>query len=233
LHERIANEQCSARIHVTEEILEYIWDKYGPKRDLVFYNYITESMIPTNFKEKLSHKDGEVHIVYEGTLASFDGDHYDLKEIFEGIARHQLHVHIYAANANLDYKKLAEENRFIHYHGHLDPRKLFTEITRYDFGWAGFNDTKNQAHMDVALPNKTMEYLACGLPTLSFPHKAQKSFIQKHGIGVVVEDLATLPERLADDNLLQRVRENVLRKRLQFTFERNIGKITDLYKTLL
>ncbi len=229
LNERIANEQCDARIHVSEELREYIQRKYGSMKDLVFYNYASMQMLPSSFEEKLSKEDGQVHIVYEGTLASFDGDHYDLTEIFEGIASHQLHVHIYAANANPDYKKLAEKNSFIHYHGHLDPRKLFAEITQYDFGWAGFNDVKNKAHMDVALPNKTMEYLACGLPTLSFPHKAQKSFIEKHGVGIVVEDLEMLPEKLSDKNLLKKIRENVLRKRLQFTFERNIDKIIDFY----
>ncbi len=233
LNERIANEQCDARIHVSEEILEYIRKKHGSKKDLVFYNYASMPMLPASFEEKLSKRDGQIHIVYEGSLASFDGDHYDLTEIFKGIASHQLHVHIYAANANLDYKKLAEKNSFIHYHGHSDPRKLFEEITQYDFGWAGFNDAKNKAHMDVALPNKTMEYLACGLPTLSFPHKAQKSFIEKRGVGIVFEDLEMLSEMLSDKNLLKEVQENVLRKRLQFTFERNIGKIIDLYQTLV
>ena len=231
-NERIANEQCDARINVSEELREYIQKTYGSKMDLVFYNYGSMQMLPRSFKEKLSKKDGQVHIVYEGTLASFDGDHYDLAEIFEGIASHQLHVHIYAANANLDYKKLAEKNSFIHYHGHSDPRKLFEEITRYDFGWAGFNNAKNKPHMDVALPNKTMEYLACGLPTLSFPHKAQKSFIQKHGVGIVIEDLEKLPEKLSDKNLLKNIRENIMRKRLQFTFEKNVDKIIDLYQNL-
>jgi len=232
MNERVANEQCDARIHVTEEMLEYIWEKYGSKRDIVFYNYMSESMMPNSFKEKLSKKDGDVHIVYEGSLSSFIGDHYDLAEIFEGIASHQLHIHIYAANPNLDYKNLAEKNSFIHYHGHLDPRQLFEEITKYDFGWAGFNDAKNKPHIDVALPNKTMEYFSCGLPTLSFPHKAQKSFIQKHGVGIVIEDLENLPEKLSDKNLLKNIRENIMRKRLQFTFEKNVDKIIDLYQDL-
>ena len=133
----------------------------------------------------------------------------------------------------MDYKNLAEKNSFIHYHGHLDPRQLFEEITKYDFGWAGFNDAKNKPHMDVALPNKTMEYLACGLPTLSFPHEAQKRFIKKYGIGIIIDDFETLPQKLSDRNLLKKVQENVLRKRLHFTFEKNIGKVIDLYQTLI
>ncbi len=232
-NEKIANEQCDARIHVTEEMLEYISEKYGSKEDIVFHNYMSESMMPKSFKEKLSRNDAQVHIIYEGSLSSFNGDHYDLAAIFEGIASHQLHLHIYAANSNLDYKDLAEKNSYIHYHDHLDPRLLFEEITKYDFGWAGFNDAKNKPHMDVALPNKTMEYLSCGLPTLSFPHEAQKHFIKKYGVGIIIADLKTLPHKLSEKDLLKKIQENVLRKRLDFTFEKNIGKIIDLYKTLI
>jgi len=79
--EQIANECCDARIHVTDELKAYVQKKYGRKRDVVFYNYVSESLMPSFFKEKLSDKDGEVHIVYEGTLASFQGDHYDLRGI--------------------------------------------------------------------------------------------------------------------------------------------------------
>lgn len=233
LNESIANEQCDARIHVTEEMFEYIKEKYGSKREIVFCNYMSESMLPTSFKEKLSKKEGDVHVVYEGSLSSFNDDHYDIAEIFEGIASHQLHIHIYAAKSNLDYKDLAEKHGFIHYHGHLNPRKLFEEITQYDFGWAGFNDTKNKPHMDVALPNKTMEYLACGLPTLSFPHEAQKRFIKKHGVGIIIDDLEMLPQKLSEKDLLKKVQENVLRKRFHFTFEKNIGEVINLYQTLV
>jgi hypothetical protein len=115
----------------------------------------------------------------------------------------------------------------------LDPRKLFEEITKYDFGWAGFNDIKNKRHMDVALPNKMMEYLSCGLPPLSFPHKAQESFIKKHGIGIIINDLQKLPHRLSDFTLLRKVQANVLKKRLQFTFERKINRVIELYNNLI
>jgi glycosyltransferase involved in cell wall biosynthesis len=233
LNERIANEQCDARIHVTKEMLEYVREKYGSKREIVFCNYMSESMMPTFNMDKLSNEDGNAHIVYEGSLSSFNDDHYDLTEIFEDIASRQIHIHIYAANTNLNYKHLAEKNGFIHYHGHLDPRKLFEDITQYDFGWAGFNDKKNKPHLDVALPNKTMEYLACGLPTLSFPHEAQKRFIKKHGVGIIIDDLETLPQKLSKNALLRKVQENVLKKRLNFTFEKNIGEVINLYQTLV
>jgi glycosyltransferase involved in cell wall biosynthesis len=227
--ERVANEDCDARIHVTEEMRTYINEKYGSKRDVVFCNYVSDSMMPTSFKEKLSEKDKKVHIVYEGTLASLEGDHYDLQQIFKDIASYGMHIHIYDSHSNKDYQKLAEGDGFIHYHGHLDPRNLFREMTQYDFGWSGFNVAKNKAHMDVALPNKTFEYLACGLPVLSFPHEAQKKFLLKHGVGLVFKDLEEMQEKLANNELARKIHKNVLWKRSWFTVERNIHKITELY----
>ena len=231
--ERMANEGCDARIHVTEKMMAYVQEKYGMKRDVVFYNYVSESMIPPFFKDKLSERDGEVHIVYEGTLASLDGDHYDLRKIFKDIASPGMHIHIYDSHSNKDYHKMAKGDDFIHYHGHLDPRNLFEEMTQYDFGWSGFNVAKNKAHMDVALPNKTFEYIACGLPVLSLPHEAQKKFIQKHGVGLVFNDLEEMQEKLADKEAVDRTRKTVFRKRFDFTVEKNIWAIVDLYHYVL
>ena len=231
--ERIANTRCDARIHVTNELCAYTQQKYGSKNDVVFCNYVSESMMPTVFKDKLSEKDRRVHIIYEGTLASLEGDHYDLRKIFQDIASYGIHVHIYDSHSNTDYQQLAEGDGFLHYHGHLGPRTLLEEMTQYDFGWSGFNVTKNKAHMDVALPNKTFEYLACGLPVLSYPHTAQKKFIQKHEVGLVFNDLDEMREKLADTELVHKIHETVIRKRFCFTVEQNIHKITDLYHNVL
>jgi spore maturation protein CgeB len=102
-------------------------------------------------------------------------------------------------------------------------------MTQYDFGWAGFNVAKNKAHIDVALPNKTFEYIGCGLPVLSFFHEAQRKFIEKHEVGLAFKDLDEMQEKLANKELLSRIQKTVLEKRYQFTVERNIHRIIALY----
>jgi glycosyltransferase involved in cell wall biosynthesis len=224
---------CDARIHVSQGLLDYIRGKYGAKREIVFHNYVSRSLAPRSFREKLSEKDGDVHVVYEGTLLSLSGDHYDLKGIFNDLARHGYHVHIYDSHSNQDYARLAETHDSIHYHGHKDPRELSYEITQYDYGWAGFNVAKNRDHLDMALPNKLFEYLASGLPVLSFPHKAQKEFLEANGVGLVFEDLNELDDELKQRATVDCLKDNVLQKRFHFTMEASIGKVLNLYTSLL
>lgn len=231
--EKIANERCDARIHVSHGISDYIRGRFGEKRELVFHNYSSSSLMPCFFKKRLSEVVGGVHIVYEGTLSSLSGDHYDLRDIFTDLARRGYHIHIYDSHSNQDYARLAGAHRLIHYHGHYDPRRLLFEMTKYDYGWAGFNVDRNRKHVDVALPNKLFEYLASGLPVLSFPHKAQKEFIEANQVGIILEGLDELDARVREHTRLEEIRRNVMLKRFDFTVETRIRPVIALYHSLL
>jgi len=128
------------------------------------------------------------------------------------------------------YQRLAEENKFIHYCGHLAPKTLLEEITQYDYGWAGFNfNDKNAKHLDVVLPNKAFEYIACGLPVLTFPHKTLKEFLERNKVGLVFDNLEEMISKLKDERT-EIIRRNVLRIRYKFTVEKNIGKLIRYYE---
>ena len=237
--EKIANEESNGRIYATEGVKSYIQQRHDvdPELDLVFLNYVSESVVPRHFEEKLSAKDGETHIVYIGTVTNrIEGSHYDLRELFKSIASHKMHLHLYVSLFGLKdkaYKELADESRFIHHHGHLDQRTLLQEITQYDYGWAGFNtNKKNEKHVEVALPNKVMEYLACGLPILTFPHKSIREFLEEHEVGFIFNDLNEMVNQLKDRDAARRVRENVLSIQHRFTVERNIGAVVEFYEKI-
>jgi len=102
-------------------------------------------------------------------------------------------------------------------------------LPRYDFGRAGFNDSRNREHLDVVLPNKAYEYLACGLPILTFPHRTLSEFVQKRGFGSVIEDFGSGEWLEKAEGL----RENVLRGRYDFTIEKNIHRLIDFYREIL
>lgn len=228
-NEKIATEQSDGRIYVSKGVRDYIQQRYNvdPLFDIVFPNYVPEDLIPKTFSRKLSKEDEETHIVYAGTISSkIEGHHYELRGIFREIAEQGVHIHIYASREDEAYRMLADRDRCIHYHGHLDQRALLPELTQYDYGWAGFNDALNSEHLDVALPNKAFEYIACGLPILTFPHKTLKEFVEQHQVGVVLRDLDELQEALRE---VQGLQESVNRKRFEFTVEKNIDRLIDYY----
>jgi glycosyltransferase involved in cell wall biosynthesis len=236
--EKIANEKSDGRIYVTEGVRDYIQKRYDvdPSRDMVFYSYVSKSIIPSQLRRKISKKDSQTHIVYIGTVTSRIKDsHYDLREIFRKIASYGIHVHMYVSiwgAKDKAYQHLADENDLIHYHGHLDQKSLLQEIPQYDFGWAGFNvNRKNREHLDVALPNKVFEYIACGLPVLAFPHKNMRNFLDRYNVGLVFDSVDEMASQLKNSKL-ERVRRDVLNSRYKFTVEKNISKLIQYYKEI-
>ncbi len=179
-------------------------------------------------KQNLSSR--PIRIVYEGFISN-NGGHYDMRNIFETLAAEGIEVHIYPSRDNLDYQTLSDTVPNIFYHPSLPPDKLLNEITQYDFGWAGFNDTLNKVHINTALPNKLFEYIACGLPVISFPHEALKRFLETHHLGLVIDAVSGLTEQLRNPEMAV-IRENVRAHRLDFTVEANIGFIVNMYLEL-
>jgi glycosyltransferase involved in cell wall biosynthesis len=204
---------------------------------LVFRNYVSRSSLPRSFKRKLSEGDGEIYIAYVGCITSLLREsHYYLLNIFKKLASQKLRIHIHPTSnlitrSSSAYKELAAKSEFIHYHKHMDRRKLLKQLTRYDYGWAGLNATRNRAHLEIALPNKVIEYVACGLPVPAFPHEAMKHFIERNGVGIVGENVDDLARQLAEVDP-SGFRSNLEKCGQSVIIEEKIGQLIDFYRQL-
>jgi glycosyltransferase involved in cell wall biosynthesis len=131
------------------------------------------------------------------------------------------------------YKQLGEEDELIHFHGHLDQKSLLNEITQYDFGWSGLNvNPKNRKHLDVSLPNKVFEYVACGLPVLSFKHENIMSFLNQHEVGLIFNNISEMASKLQNLSDIRCIKDTVLKKRYEFTVEKNINRLIHYYEKI-
>ncbi len=227
--EREAIERSAALVTVSDELLGEIAARYHPPaHTLVFGNYAVGASLPPELPPPSRPRSGPWRVVYQGTLFS-DGGHYDLRDIFSRISGGGVALHVYPARPAPGYQALAG----VRLHERLDPHALLAALPRYDFGWAGFNATRNGAHLDTVLPNKLYEYLACGLPVLTFrQHRALDRFVRDHGAGVSldgVEDLAAQLDTLDVPALRRRAAE----LRSSLTVERNIHHLVALYETVL
>jgi glycosyltransferase involved in cell wall biosynthesis len=91
---------------------------------------------------------------------------------------------------------------------------------------------KNRKHLDVALPNKVFEYIACGLPVLAFKHKNIMAYLTRHNVGLVFDTLDEMASQLQNRKKIRNVKGNVLNIRCKFTVEKNINTIIQYYKEM-
>ena len=223
--ERRAIEGSDALVTVSNELLEEIRARYKvPGPVLVFPNYaLQRDLPPASSEHRISDPP---RLVYQGTL-SVNGGHYDLREIFAELVTEGLSLDVYPNRDVPEYRELSG----LTLHDPLPPAEMLRELPSYDFGWCGFNETLNRAHLDTALPNKLYEYLACGLPVLAFPHRAITHVLKEQGLGIVVESACDLGAELARRDL-GRLRARVGAARGRLTVEANIASVVGLYEAL-
>ncbi|MCP4367182.1 MAG: glycosyltransferase family 4 protein [Deltaproteobacteria bacterium] len=233
IEEEKSSIECShAVIVVSDEILRITSQAYQmPETTLVFPNYIPRRFVPQKLPEKSDAGPDRIRMVYQGFLSN-NNSHYDLSDIFAAIGKTGIEVNIYPSRDNPTYREFASDHPHIIYHNHLSPEALFPELTQYDFGWAGFNQTLNRRHIDTVLPNKCFEYIACGLPVVTFPHKSLKALLSAHNLGIIIEDVSKLWPALHDDGI-ELLRQNVIKKRHDFTVEAHIHKVRQLYEQVI
>jgi glycosyltransferase involved in cell wall biosynthesis len=229
--EKQAIEGSAGLVVVSDELLDVIRARHEVSaRTLVFANFALGRDLPESLPVRDVNGHGPPSLVYQGTLAT-NGGHYDLRDLFTRLVESNVTLTVYGARKAPDYERLAESLTRLDYQRPLQPAALLRTLPRFDFGWAGFNDGLNAAHLDTALPNKVFEYLGCGLPVITLGHRAIKRLVEEHGVGVSLETVDDLDARLAEEDL-PALRKRVEQVRPGLTVEANISRLTDFYDSL-
>ena len=234
--ERRAVEDSDALITVSEVLLEEISDRYAvPARHLVVPNYALARDLPPLPDNADAHNaavDAPVRVVYEGTISTCGG-HYDLRDIFATIAATPgvtLDVHC-GREPMPEYLDLADRLDDLTLHRPVPTRELMRLLPRYDIGWAGFNATLNDAHLETVLPNKAFEYVGAGIGVLTLRHKALARWVEAEGVGIVLDSLDGLAEALRSTDL-ETVRKTARAGRERYTLDAHVEEVVDLYRDL-
>ena len=222
--ERRAAQEATAVVTVSPELVAELAARYRlPQRVLAYANYALRRDLPAELPPPRP-LDAPPRLVYQGTLST-NGGHYDLRDLFAAIAAQGISLDVYPAREVPEYRSIPG----IRVHETLPLAELLQQLTRYDFGWAGFNTGLNRAHLDTALPNKLYEYLGCGLPVITLRHRALRRMLRDEGVGIALDDVGELATALAEADV-EGLRRRVAAARDRFTVETQIARIAALYR---
>jgi hypothetical protein len=211
-------------------------------------DYCDEELFAEESVEKLSARDGEVHLVYAGNFAaSPQGGHSFIYfvPLARALAEQGIHLHLYAnpwqrVDASR-YVELARTCRHLHLHDPVPYRHLSGHIARYDYGLlihpvhgCGEVPRASKDKLKVAFGNKVPAYMEAGIPVIVSDHlEFAKSFVVSSGIGFAVrdDDLDRLGEVLAGADR-EMMRSNTLRARREMSLAAQAPRLEAFYETV-
>jgi hypothetical protein len=197
----------------------YVLDGDLPKRD-----WFTD--IPRS--SRLSQYDGQIHTVVPGRPIGLHP--HNVAEL----AQQGIHLHFYGDFTHGQWVAWIEKTRgmapeHLHLHSQVDQSGWVAEFSRYDAGWLHWIESHNQGDIsrsnwdDLNLPARLATLVAAGLPLLQYDNAgatvATQSLARRHDAGVFFSSLEELRQKLADEERMAQLRDNVWRQRHQFTFD--------------
>lgn len=248
--ERFACEKSNGLIFgYSSKAIEVLKKRYDIRAPILeFHSYVCDTFKNDN-NGKHSDKDGKVHIVHGGNVASsrfpeknFGDTQYH--SLIETITRQGIYFDIFltpqynalrAKQLFWDYMLMAKKNSFFNFKRGLPLDKAPKEFSKYDFGamisfldrGGGFNE-----HIQTRLATKFFTYLEAGLPIIvceEFQYAAK--LVKEHGIGIVVsqKDLDNLPDVINRYDR-EKLRANVKKAQKELSMDKHIGRLITFYE---
>jgi len=152
-------------------------------------------------------------------------EYTDYEELAKNCKELDIDFHIYASGKK-DFVKVYEPIAIIH-----EPvvyPKLMNTLSMHDWGLVG--NLTHTPEWEVSMPNKLFEYIAAGVPIVSINAKACSELIAEYGIGITVSSMEELRGRWREH---RECRKRLLKVRGEFTMERHIHKLDELYRKVV
>jgi hypothetical protein len=216
--ERYSFKNCDAIIHKNspEELLALPKDFKVNKKPILLCGCdpYEKWFMDYNPNEKLSKRDGEIHVVHAGTF--IDNQVLSMAEDIKTILKQKIHFHIYPLTPlTLEDKYKITENKenlkkYFHEHDFISPEKLSKEISKYDFGmfYFKFTDEVSKKASKYSFGNKRASYFEALLPSVT-PRSAEtiNKDVEKEYLGIVLEDIKDLRKNIKKFNYKKSIKK--------------------------
>jgi len=134
--------------------------------------------------------------------------------------------HVYTPRKNDKVREVYEPICYLH--PPLEVTHLIKALGSHDWGMVG--NLGGYEEWKHALPNKLFEYFGGCLPVVCLGADESWDMIKDLGMGIKVESLEELASRWKEH---RNCRKNVIKYRAEFTMERHIEKLENLYRSFV
>jgi hypothetical protein len=221
--------------------------KYGAKKPAtLFFPLYCDNDVFMASPRKLDTRD--IHFVYAGGVAgSFrNKQHFgsiQFHDLIKTLSAQQIHFHIYPSPANFkgdldEYKAIAAENPWFHFHEPVDQDKLHTELAKYHFGIIPF--FKKDAGLSLektkyATALKLFNYIEAGLPVIVARDVYYQSWIAERyhaGIAIQADDIATIRQKVEGIDY-EKLIASLIEQREKISLKRHIPRLIAFYEGVI
>ena len=209
---------------------------------LMFLPYCSEEFIVPINKNKLSKKDGEIHVVHVSSVGSVDLKECSwLFDYFNEFTKNNIHIHLYTKPNTLSKEEIIKSfnelykneinSKYFHLHDPKNPKELIKEISQFDFGiilMHPLNKAEDSLESNFGTGNKISSYLEAGLPFFYSPEiKFVDQIMNSYKLRLHLRDEKDIKKMKEQINRLNynELEENVKKARKDFLMEKHFPKL--------
>lgn len=190
----------------------------------------------------LSERDGQPHTVVSGRPIGLT------PERVEELARRGVHLHFYGDFTHGQWEAWIRRTRplapdHLHLHPQVDQQGWVREFSQYDAGWLHFFRSENRGEIrranwdDLNYPARLATYAVAGLPVLQARNDdavvATQNLTREFDLGLSFTDMEELAAQLHCRSEMNRLRENVWRRRLDFAFDTHVDRLIQFFRDVV
>ena len=195
-----------------------------------------------NFSRKLSSQDNAIHTVVVGRMIGLT-----TKEL-KHLAQNNIHIHLYSESYHKQKNEMTQycleiAPRHFHVHAHCPANHWVEEFSQYDAGWLHNFISDNEDDLlrlswdDINYPCRIGVFAAAGIPMIQrnnpFCKVASQNLLQEQNIGILYNNIEELSIYLHDTKKMALLAQNVMKQRMNFTFDSHVPELIRLFKNLI
>ena len=204
-------------------------------------------------QRKLSEEDGELHVVYGGTVwleQRFPDADFGFLWLGRLLAGYGIHLHVYPGNVPAerfeqdlrDYRELEQQTSFFHLHGPIgDNREFLAELSRYDVGLlvsrshleSGRTSQYSAWKYRYCYANKFPDYMDAGLLAVINAENFCFKLARRLGVALPANDEIFQPNFWQKvRRCLPEVKSRIPAGRARWDLAANAPRLADFYRSL-